>query len=103
MPTGSRLAAASRISLGVGTSRDGRQHFEGFDPKTNNLQAGLRILGLRWKRTRLWRGKEPAEAPMQTHETSLVLGASVMGMTYGACQGLCYLSAGVPGISATLG
>jgi hypothetical protein len=26
-----------------------------------------------------------------------------MGMTSGVCQGSCYLSAGVPGISATLG
>jgi hypothetical protein len=40
---------------------------------------------------------------MQTHETSPVLGASVMGMTYGACQGPCYLPAGVPGISTALG
>jgi hypothetical protein len=40
---------------------------------------------------------------MQTHETSPVLGACVMRMTYGACQGLCYLPAGVPGISTTLG
>jgi hypothetical protein len=40
---------------------------------------------------------------MQTHETSLVLGASVVEMTYGACQGPCYLPAGVPGISTALG
>jgi hypothetical protein len=36
---------------------------------------------------------------MLTHETSLVLGASVMGMTYRACQGPSYLPAGVPGVS----
>jgi hypothetical protein len=40
---------------------------------------------------------------MQTHETSPVLGASVMGMTYGARQGPCYMPAGVPGISTALG
>jgi hypothetical protein len=42
-------------------------------------------------------------SPMQTHETSLVSGASVMGMTYGACQGPSNLPAGVPGVSPVLG
>jgi hypothetical protein len=42
-------------------------------------------------------------SPMQTHETSPVSGASVVGMTSGACQGSCYLLAGVPGISTALG
>jgi hypothetical protein len=42
-------------------------------------------------------------SPMQTHETSLVLGASVMGMTYGACQGPSYLPASIPGVSTALG
>jgi hypothetical protein len=40
---------------------------------------------------------------MQTYEPSLVLGASVMGMTSEACQGPCYLPAGVLGISTALG
>jgi hypothetical protein len=40
---------------------------------------------------------------MQTNETLPVSGASVVGMTYGACQGPCYLPAGVPGISTALG
>jgi hypothetical protein len=47
--------------------------------------------------------KRTRQSPMQTHETSPVLGASVMGMTYGACQGPCYLPAGVLGISMALG
>jgi hypothetical protein len=42
-------------------------------------------------------------SPMLTHETSPVSGASVMGMTNGACQGPSYLSAGVPGVSTALG
>jgi hypothetical protein len=43
------------------------------------------------------------QSPMLTHETSPVSGASVMGMTYGACQGPNYLPAGVPGVSTALG
>jgi hypothetical protein len=42
-------------------------------------------------------------SPMQTHETLPVLGASVMGMTSRACQGLCYLPAGILGTSTVLG
>jgi hypothetical protein len=40
---------------------------------------------------------------MLIHETSPVSGASVVGMTYGACHGPSYLLAGVPGISTALG
>jgi hypothetical protein len=47
--------------------------------------------------------KRTCQSPMQTHETSPVSGASVMGMTSRACQGLCYLSASVLGISTVLG
>jgi hypothetical protein len=43
------------------------------------------------------------QSPMLTHETSPVLGASVMGMTYGACQGPSNLPAGVPGVSTVPG
>jgi hypothetical protein len=39
---------------------------------------------------------------MLTHETLPVLGASVVGMTSGVCQGQCCLPAGVPGISTAL-
>jgi hypothetical protein len=42
-------------------------------------------------------------SPMQTHETSPVLGASVVGMTYGACQGPSNMPAGIPGVSTALG
>jgi hypothetical protein len=42
------------------------------------------------------------QSPMLTHETSPVLGASVVGMTSGVCQGQRYLPAGVPGISTVL-
>jgi hypothetical protein len=42
-------------------------------------------------------------SPLQNHETSPVSGASVMGMTYEACQGPSYLPAGVPGVSTALG
>jgi hypothetical protein len=42
------------------------------------------------------------QSPMQTHETSPVSGASVVGMTYGACQGPSYLPAGVPGVSTAI-
>jgi hypothetical protein len=41
--------------------------------------------------------------PMLTHETSPVSGASVVGITYGACQDQSYLPAGVPGVSTMLG
>jgi septal ring-binding cell division protein DamX len=47
--------------------------------------------------------KRTRRSPMQTHETSPVSGASVMGMTNGACQGLSYLLAGIPGVSTALG
>jgi hypothetical protein len=47
--------------------------------------------------------KRTHRSPMQTHETSPVSGASVVGMTYGACQGPCYHSAGIPEISMALG
>jgi hypothetical protein len=47
--------------------------------------------------------KRTHQSPMQTHETSPVSGASVVGMTSGACQGPCYLLAGIPGISTALG
>jgi hypothetical protein len=47
--------------------------------------------------------KTTRQSPMQTHETSPVSGASVVGMTSRACQGPCYLPAGVPGISTALG
>jgi hypothetical protein len=38
-------------------------------------------------------------SPMLAHETSPVSGASVMGITYGGCNVLSYLPAGVPGVS----
>jgi hypothetical protein len=38
---------------------------------------------------------------MLTHETSLVSGASVVGMTYRAYQGPSNMPAGVPGVSTT--
>jgi hypothetical protein len=41
-------------------------------------------------------------SPMLTHETSLVLGASVMGMTSRVGQGQSRLPADVPGISTAL-
>jgi hypothetical protein len=47
--------------------------------------------------------KGTRRSPMLTHETSLVSGASVVGMTNGACRGPSYLPAGVPGISTALG
>jgi hypothetical protein len=42
-------------------------------------------------------------SPMLTHETSSVLGASVVGMTSRVGQGQSRLPADVPGISTTLG
>jgi hypothetical protein len=41
-------------------------------------------------------------SPMLTHETLPVSGASVVGMTYGACQGPGYMPAGVPGVFMAL-
>jgi hypothetical protein len=40
-------------------------------------------------------------SPMQTHETLPVLGASVLGMTYSAYQGLSNMSAGIPRVFTT--
>jgi hypothetical protein len=37
-------------------------------------------------------------SPMLAHETSPVLGASVVGMTYGACHGPGKMPAGIPGV-----
>jgi hypothetical protein len=42
-------------------------------------------------------------SPMLTHETLLVSGASVVGMTIQVGQGQSHLPADVPGISTTLG
>jgi hypothetical protein len=39
-------------------------------------------------------------SPMLTHETLPVLGASVVGMTNGACHGPSNMPAGVPGVPA---
>jgi hypothetical protein len=47
--------------------------------------------------------KGTRRSPMQTHETSLVSGATVVGMTSGVCQGQRCLPAGVPGVSMALG
>jgi hypothetical protein len=60
---GGRVAVASRVGLGAGSSRDGRQYSEGLDLEANDFQARQRILGLRGKQTRLQRGEEPAKAP----------------------------------------
>jgi hypothetical protein len=48
--------------------------------------------------------KRTRRSPMLTHETSPVSGATVVGMTYGACQGPSYLpaAAGIPGVSTAL-
>jgi hypothetical protein len=40
---------------------------------------------------------------MLTHETSPVSGASVGGMTYGACHGPSNMPVGIPGVSTALG
>jgi hypothetical protein len=58
-----RVAVASRIGLGTGSSRDGRQCSAGLDLEDNGFLARQRILGLRRKQARLRRGEEPAEAP----------------------------------------
>jgi hypothetical protein len=46
--------------------------------------------------------KRTHRSPMLTHETSPVSGASVVGMTYGACQGPGNMPAGVPGVFMVL-
>jgi hypothetical protein len=43
--------------------------------------------------------KGTRRSPILAHETSPVLGASVMGMTSGVCQGQRCMPAGVPGVS----
>jgi hypothetical protein len=47
--------------------------------------------------------KRTRRSPMLTHETLPVLGASVVGMTNGACHRPSYLPAGIPGITMALG
>jgi hypothetical protein len=63
--------------------------------KLANPQTRRRTLGLGRKRAR----RRTRRSPMLAHETSPVSGASVMGMTYGACHVPSYLPAGVPGVS----
>jgi hypothetical protein len=46
-PAGGYIAIASQIGLGAGTSQDGRWSSARLDFKTDNFQAGRRILGLR--------------------------------------------------------
>jgi hypothetical protein len=49
----SRMAVASRIGLGIGSSRDGRQHSAGLDLENNGFLARQRILGLQQKQAKL--------------------------------------------------
>jgi hypothetical protein len=74
VPARGRSAVANRIGLGAGTSRDGRWSFMRLGLETDNLQAGQRILGLRRKRTRLRRGREPTEAPCKPMRLRQFLG-----------------------------
>jgi hypothetical protein len=46
VPASGRVAAASRINPGAGTSRDGRSRSRRLDLKIDDHQAGRRILGL---------------------------------------------------------
>jgi hypothetical protein len=95
--------AASRISLGVGTSRDGRRHFAGLDLENQQPPGRTKNPGTSTETNETLVRKRTRRSPMQTHKTSPVSGASVVEMTYGACQGPCYLPAGVPGITMALG
>jgi hypothetical protein len=62
-PARDRRIAASWIGPRASMSRDGWRGSARLGFETGNLQTRQRILGLRWKQTRLRRGKEPAEAP----------------------------------------
>jgi hypothetical protein len=83
-------------------SRDGRQHSAGLELKLNNLPAGCESLGLRRTRVNFAR-KRTRSSPMLSHETSPVLGASVVGITIWVVQRQSNLLADVPGITTTPG
>jgi hypothetical protein len=100
-PANGRGAAHSRVGPGAGASRDGgdtpwslTSRSTTSEPDEESWDFDGNMITSARNRTR--------RRPMLTHETSPVLGASVVGMTSGVCQGQRCLPAGVLGISTVL-
>jgi hypothetical protein len=62
-PASGRMAVASRINPGANMPRDSRWRSTRLNLKIDSFQVKRGISGLRQKRTRLRRRKEPTEAP----------------------------------------
>jgi hypothetical protein len=92
-PAGSVLEPAHPETAGD-TPRDLNSRTTTSKPDEESWDFNGSVLTLARKRTR--------RSPMQTHETSPVSGASVVGMTSGVRQGRCCLPEGIPRISTVL-
>jgi hypothetical protein len=92
-PAGSTLGPAHPETVGD-TLRDWTSRSTASEPDEESWDFDRSVQTSARNRTR--------RSPMLTHETSPVLGASVVGMTSGVCQGQRYLPAGIPGISTVL-
>jgi hypothetical protein len=95
----SRREPVSWIGPGAGTSRDGRRGHAWFSFETSKPLDPVENPGTSTKTSKSSARRGTRRSPMLAHETSPVLGAIVVGMTYGGCHVPSYLPAGVPGVS----
>jgi hypothetical protein len=95
----SRREPVSWIGPGAGMSRDGRRGHAWFSFETSKPPDPVENPGTSTKTSKSSARRGTHRSPMLAHETSPVLGASVVGMTYGRCHVPSYLPAGVPGVS----
>jgi hypothetical protein len=97
--TGSRLSSGRQ--LGWTWSRPASRRLEEFRatwPGDQQPPDQTRSPGTSTETNKTSARKRTRRSPMLTHETSPVLGASVVGITNGACHGPSYLLAGIPRI-----
>jgi hypothetical protein len=94
-----RREATSWIEPGAGMSRDGRRGLARRNSRTGKPPDQMENPETQAKTSETSARSGTRQSPMLAHETSPVLGASVGGMTYGACHMPRCLPAGVPGVS----
>jgi hypothetical protein len=94
-----RREATSWIRPGAGTSRDGRRGLARCNFRTEESPNQMENPETQAKASKTSARGRTRRSPMLAHEASPVSGASVEGMTYGACHVPSYLPAGIPGVS----
>jgi hypothetical protein len=82
-----RLMAASWVAPGAGMPRDGRRSPRMTWPRNQQPLDPMENPGTSTKTSKTSARRRSRRSPMLTHETSPVSGASVVGMTNGACHG----------------